>query len=81
MRLSCLDRSHRGVARLMLRLLDRPGSAVPDVVRALLYRPAFFGGPLSAALNPVMRRRRSPWSRGERELFAAYTSRLNQCPF
>lgn len=82
MRLSGLDGGQRGVARLLLRLLDRqPGSAVPDVVRTLLYRPAFFGGPLSAALNAVMRRRRSPWSRGERELFAAYTSRLNQCPF
>jgi hypothetical protein len=65
----------------VLRLLDRmPGPQVPDVVRTLLYRPGFFGGPLSAALNPVMRGR-SHWSRGERELFAAYTSRLNQCPF
>jgi hypothetical protein len=65
-----------------LRLLERvPGSKVPDVVRALLYRPSFFGGPLSAPLNRVMRTRRSRWSRGERELFAAYTSRLNQCPF
>ncbi len=82
MRLSRLDGGHRGVAGLVLRLLERQrGSAVPDVVRTLLYRPAFFGGPMSAALNPVMRRRRSPWTRGERELFAAYTSRLNQCPF
>ena len=81
MRLSVLDRGHRGAARAVLRLFGRaPGPGVPDVVRALLYRPAFLGGPLSAALNPVMRGR-SGWSRGERELFAAYTSRLNQCPF
>jgi hypothetical protein len=81
-RLSGLDRGHRGLAKVVLSLLERPpGSAIPDVVRTLLYRPAFFGGPLSAALHPVMRRRRSRWSRGERELFAAYTSRLNQCPF
>jgi hypothetical protein len=82
MRLSRLDGGHRGVAGLVLRLLGGPqGSGVPDVVRTLLYRPGFFGGPMSAALNPVMRRRHSRWSRGERELFAAYTSRLNQCPF
>lgn len=82
MRLSRLDGGHRGVAGLALRLLERPEkAAIPDVVRTLLYRPAFFGGPLSAVLNPAMRRRRSAWTRGERELFAAYTSRLNQCPF
>lgn len=81
MRLSRLDGGHRGLARAVLRLLDRlAGPGVPDVVRTLLYRPGFFGGPLTAALNPVMRGR-SGWSRGERELFAAYTSRLNQCPF
>jgi hypothetical protein len=81
MRLAALDRGHRGPAQAALRLLGRsPGPGVPDVVRTLLYRPAFFGGPLAAALNPVMRGR-SGWSRGERELFAAYTSRLNQCPF
>jgi hypothetical protein len=81
-RLSRLDGGHRGVGGLVLRLLERPKkSAIPDVVRTLLYRPAFFGGPMSAALNPVMRRRHSRWTRGERELFAAYTSRLNQCPF
>ena len=81
MRLSMLDRGHRGAALAVLRLLGRaPGPGVPDVVRMLLYRPDFLGGPLSAALNPVMRGP-SEWSRGERELFAAYTSRLNQCPF
>ena len=81
MRLPKLDHGHRGVAGAVLRLMKRmPGPGVPDVVRTMLYRPAFFGGPLSAALNPVMRGR-SRWSRGERELFAAYTSRLNQCPF
>lgn len=82
MRLARLDQRHGGAAGIVLRLLERlPGPAIPDVLRTLLYRPAFFGGPLSAALNPVMRSRRSRWSRGERELFAAYTSRLNQCPF
>ena len=81
MRLSRLDGGHRGLAGVVLRLLERrQKSAVPDVVRTLLYRPDFFGGPMSAALNPVMRRP-SRWTRGERELFAAYTSRLNQCPF
>ena len=50
------------------------------VVKTLLYRPEIFGGPFSGALHEAMRGP-SEWSAGERELFAAFTSLLNQCPF
>jgi hypothetical protein len=53
---------------------------VPDVMRALLYRPAYFGRPFSAALDQVMRGP-SPLTVGERELLAALVSRWNQCAF
>jgi hypothetical protein len=49
-------------------------------VRTLRYRPELFGRPFSDALDLAMRGR-SDWSPGERELFAAFTSALNQCPF
>ena len=52
----------------------------PGVVRTLLYRKAFFGRPFSDALDLAMRGP-SDWSAGERELFAAFVSSLNQCPF
>jgi hypothetical protein len=50
------------------------------VVKTLLYRPELFGRPFSEALDGVMRGP-SDWSAGERELFAGFTSLLNQCPF
>lgn len=75
MRLERLDRGHTLPIRLLLR-----AARAPDVVKTLLYRPGAFGAPFTRALHPVMRGS-SPWSVGERELFAAYTSRLNQCPF
>jgi uncharacterized peroxidase-related enzyme len=56
------------------------GSPVPDVVRVLSYRPEMFGTPFSICLEDVMRGP-SDWSVGERELFAAFVSRKNQCPF
>ena len=56
------------------------GAEPVDVIKALLYRPAFFGRPMSEALEDVMRGP-SEWSPGERELFAAFVSAQNQCPF
>lgn len=76
MRLSVLDRGHRGRARLFLSLLR---GRAPDYLKTLLYRPAFFGRRFAALAHEVLRGA-SPWSVGERELFAAYTARLNQCP-
>lgn len=51
-----------------------------DVVRTLSYRSEMFGEPFSRALQRVMRGA-SEWSVGERELFAAFVSVQNQCPF
>ena len=42
--------------------------------------PELFGRPFSEELDGVMRGP-SDWSAGERELFAGFTSLLNQCPF
>lgn len=55
-------------------------AGVPDVVRALAYRPEFFGGAFSNAIDALLRGP-SDWSIGERELFAAFVSRQNKCPF
>jgi hypothetical protein len=44
------------------------------------YRSHLFGKPLTAHTQAVMRGP-SEWSIGERELFAAFVSRLNQCQF
>jgi hypothetical protein len=52
----------------------------PGVVRTLFYRKEFFGRPFSELTQHVMRGP-SPWTVGERETFAAFVSRLNQCVF
>ena len=62
----------------MIRLLS--GHRAPDVVRTLKHRGAFFGTPHSQHTHEVMRGE-SAWTVGERELFAAFVSRLNQCLF
>lgn len=79
MRLATVTRGNRWPNRAFVWLIGRTRPA-PDIVRAINYRSGFWGSPWSDALQDAMRGP-SDWSVGERELFAAYTSHLNQCPF
>ena len=53
---------------------------LPDVLRTLWYRRERFGRPGLKAAQAIMRGP-SEWTAGERELFAAFVSVRNQCPF
>ncbi|HEY3221365.1 MAG TPA: hypothetical protein VGJ80_11585 [Gemmatimonadales bacterium] len=81
MRVHAVEHRHRLPQKLklgLIRLLSR--RRVPDVVKTLMYRPEFFGAPQCEWTQAVMRGP-SEWSIGERELFAAFTSKLNSCVF
>lgn len=52
----------------------------PDVVRVLLYRPELFGKNFATYVHSLLRGA-SEWTVGERELFAAWVSRTNDCRF
>jgi hypothetical protein len=81
MRLAVVDVGHAPPEAAMLASIRESTGAEPlGVIKTLLYRPELFGEPFSEALDVVMRRP-SEWSPGERELFAAFTSLLRQCPF
>ncbi len=79
MRLAILDGGHRLRNRLFLRVVGAMmGGRSPDVLKTLHYRPSTLGGPLSEMTQAVMRGP-SEWTVGQRELFAALTSKLNSC--
>lgn len=81
MRLKRVESGHALPQKLLLgiiRLVSR--REPPDVIKALLYRPKFWGGAMNEFFQDVMRGP-SDWSVGERELFAAFVSVKNQCPF
>jgi hypothetical protein len=81
MRLQILERGHRPGVRLFLRVLRvLSRKEPPDVVKTIYYRPEFFGAAYSSLLQDILRGP-SEWSVGQRELFAAFVSRLNQCLF
>ena len=81
MRLGCAESAHEPSEAQVLELIRmQRGAEPPDVLKTLHYRPEVFGRPFSDALDLAMRGP-SDWSDGERELFAAFVSSLNQCPF
>jgi hypothetical protein len=80
MRLKKVHSGHRFSERAMLGVIRIVMGHAPGVVRTLMYRKNFFGRPFSALTQQVMRGE-SAWTVGERETFAAFVSRLNQCVF
>jgi hypothetical protein len=80
MRLRKVHSGHRFREKAILTLMRLVVGHAPGVVRTLFYRKEFFGRPFSELTQQVMRGP-SPWSVGERETFAAFVSRLNQCVF
>jgi hypothetical protein len=81
MRLTILDRGHSLQARALFVLIRiMSGQRAPDVVKTLMYRNDYFGAPMSDLFQEVMRGP-SAWSVGDRELMAAYVSKVNACHF
>jgi AhpD family alkylhydroperoxidase len=79
MRLEILDRGHGPWAKALfavIRLMTR--QPVVDAVKLAFFRKDFYGaGPLTQEAM----RRPSEWSVGDRELMAAYVSKVNESPF
>ena len=81
MRLQKVDHGHSLGQKLKLTFMRLVTGREPyDIIKTLAYRPELLGNPLNALTQAVMRGP-SEWSVGERELFAAFVSRLNQCLF
>ena len=81
MRVSRLDHGHTLAQKLLFVVIRlTSGFRAPDVVKTLYYRKPFFGAGMNRLTQQVMRGP-SDWTVGQREIFAAYVSRLAQCPF
>lgn len=81
MRLQKIETGHRTRQKLALGLMRVASLSEPvDVVKLFMYRPEYFGRHF-CRLGHAALRGPSDWSVGERELFGAFTSRLNRCLF
>ena len=81
MRLSILDRGHSLGTKLLfafIRAVSR--QPTPEPLKLIAYRPDFFGGRMKAVTHEAMRGP-SKWTVGDRELMAAFVSKVNESAF
>lgn len=80
MRLGKVEKGQRFKYRMVLGAIGVVTGRAPDVIRVMMYRPEYFGKSYGALLQRALRGE-SDWSPCERELFAAFTSSVNECEF
>jgi AhpD family alkylhydroperoxidase len=81
MRLDVLNRGYRPRTRLLFAVIKLfSGHPVPDAARLVFYRPDFYGTPAKEFTHAAMRGP-SEWSVADRELMAAYVSKVNESAF
>lgn len=67
--------------KLLFRLIRLvSGRPLPDAAKITFYRPDFYGTHMKQFTHEAMRGD-STWSVGDRELMAAYVSKVNECQF
>jgi hypothetical protein len=80
MRLATLKQAKGITQRLGFGLIRRLVGPVPGPILTFSHRPHFFGRAISACFQEALRGP-SEFSVGEREMFAAFVSRLNECRY
>jgi uncharacterized peroxidase-related enzyme len=81
MRLEILNRGYRPGTKLLFALIRlMSGHPVPDAAKLVFYRPDFYGARAKEFTHEAMRGP-SAWTVGDRELMAAYVSKVNDSAF
>ncbi|HEX3814409.1 MAG TPA: alkylhydroperoxidase AhpD family core domain-containing protein [Mycobacteriales bacterium] len=81
MRLDILNHGYRPATKLLFRVIRLfSGHPLPDAAKLVFYRPDFYGARAKEFTHEAMRGP-SAWSVGDRELMAAYVSKVNESAF
>lgn len=81
MRLNILNNGYKLGTKLLFSIVKLvSGYPLPDAARVVFYRPDFYGNPAKQFTQRAMRGP-STWPVADRELMAAYISRMNECTF
>lgn len=81
MRLDILNRGYSRKTKLLFSVIRLfSGRPLPDAAKLVFYRPDFYGARAKEFTHEAMRGP-SDWSVGDRELMAAYVSKVNESAF
>ena len=81
MRLDILNRGYSPGTKLLFALIRVfSGQPVPDAAKLVFYRPGFYGSQAKKFTHEAMRGP-TAWSVADRELMAAYVSKVNESAF
>lgn len=81
MRLEILNKGYTLGTRVLFAIIKAfSGYPLPDAAKLVFYRPDFYGSPMKKFTHKAMRGP-SLWSVGDRELMAAFVSKLNRNTF
>jgi len=81
MRLEALNNGYKFGTKLLFRIIKIfSGYPLPDAAKLIFYRPDYYGDSAKLFTQRAMRGP-SSWSIADRELMAAYISKLNACTF
>ncbi|MEU0092687.1 hypothetical protein [Kribbella sp. NPDC006257] len=81
MRLNVLNHGYSRSTKLLFAIIRLfSGHPLPDAAKIVFYRPDFYGTHAKAFTHEAMRGP-SAWSIGDRELMAAYVSKVNKSAF
>jgi uncharacterized peroxidase-related enzyme len=81
MRLEILNRGYSSGTKMLFAVIRVfSGHPVPDAAKLVFYRPGFYGARAKAFTHEAMRGA-SAWPVADRELMAAYVSKVNESAF
>ena len=81
MRLEILESGHTAEQKQQFAQMAAQGIRLSDMMKVCLYRSDFFGRAFLDFVDAALHEQPAFWPQGERELFGAFVSRLNQCVY
>ncbi len=81
MRLGILEHGHTTEQKQLFEEMRARGVRLSDMMKVCFYHTDFFGTPFLNFVDATLHEQPAFWTQGEKELFAAFVARLNECAY
>lgn len=81
MRLGILEHGHTTEQKQLFEEMRARGVRLSDMMKVCFYHTDFFGTHFLNFVDATLHEQPAFWTQGEKELFAAFVARLNECAY